>query len=287
MSVRSATMIILAAAAGLALLPLAAKFLERRASYYPIREFYADPSAVGLPFEDVLIRSGGLILHGWYCRPPSGRQHRADALFFHGNAGNVSHRLAKIKGLADLGLGVFVFDYRGFGRSEGTPDDAGILADSRAALSRFRELVVRDGRPAGFFAESIGCLPAVRLAAGEAGPAFLVLEGSFPDKRAVAAGTPLFWWLIPFLSRALDMGDAPGRVACPSLVMHARHDEIIPAGLGRRVHRLLGRRSVFAELSRGGHNDVFLEDGDFFPAIGRFLDGLPAGARTAAGRGAP
>ncbi len=68
--------------------------------------------------------------------------------------------------------------------------------------------------------------------------------------------------------------------------MHARADEIIPVALGRRVHRSLGPRSAFVELARGGHNDAFIETEDFFPAIGRFLDGLRPDARTA-GRGGP
>lgn len=262
------------AAAVLALWALT-RLLEPRLSYFPMRELYADPAAFGLRFEELAVATAdGVRLHGWYCRPREGTRHRADVVFFHGNAGNVSHRLPKIKALAGLGLGVFIVDYRGFGRSSGVPGDSGIRRDAEAAFLAARQRADDGGRPLGIYGESIGSLAAVRQAAANRDTAFLILEGSFPGKRAVVARVPPFWPFLPFLGGALEMGPHAARVACPVLVLHARADEVIPFALGRAVHdRLTGSRlREWYELPRGGHNDGFEADPDFFPRIGAFLD---------------
>ncbi len=251
------------------------RLLEPRLSYFPTRELYADPAAYGLLFEDVAIAAAdGVRLRGWYCRPHAGTQHRADVVFFNGNAGNVSHRLPKIRALAELGLGVFIVDYRGFGRSAGAPTDPGILRDAEAAFRVARQHAAADGKPLGIYGESIGGLPAVIQVAANRDTAFLILEGSFPGKKAVAAQLPPFWPFLPFLGGALEMGPHAAPVACPVLVMHARADEIIPFALGRAVHdRLTGSRlREWYEVPRGGHNDGYEEDAGFFPRIGAFLD---------------
>lgn len=267
----------IAAAIALAVLALwgLTRLLEARLSYFPVRGIAAEADAYGLRFTNVSFAAAdGVRLHGWYALPREGGGHRADVIFFHGNAGNVSHRLAKIKALAGLGLGVFIFDYRGFGRSGGSPGDAGLLKDAAAAFLVFRERTGAAGRPLGIYGESIGCLPAVRQAAVNRDAAFLVLEGSFPGKRAVIAGVPTFWPFYPFVSTTLDMGAHASRVAMPALVIHARQDEVIPIALGRAVHEAL-RGSVLLEwyeVPRGGHNDCYEEDAAFFPRLGDFLD---------------
>jgi pimeloyl-ACP methyl ester carboxylesterase len=262
------------AAATLALWALT-RLLEPRLSYFPMRDFFADPAAFGLRFEEIAITADdGVRLHGWYCLPREGTLHRADVVFFHGNAGNISHRLLKIRALADLGLGVFIVDYRGFGRSAGAPSDTGILRDAEAAFEAARGRAAAAGRTLGIYGESVGCLPAVILAAANRDVAFLILEGSFPGKRAVAARLPPFWPFLPFLGGTLEMGPHAARVASPVLVMHARADEVIPFALGRAVHdRLTGSRlREWYEIPYGGHNDGFAEDAGFFPRIGAFLD---------------
>jgi hypothetical protein len=251
------------------------RLLEARLTYFPAREHVADPAAFGLRFEEISVAAAdGVRLHGWYCLPRAGARHRADVVFFSGNAGNVSYRLPKIRALAGLGLGVFIVDYRGFGRSEGRPDDAGVLRDAAAAFQAARVRAAGGGKPLGIYGESIGGLPAVREAAANPDAAFLILEGSFPGKRAVAARLPPFWPFLPFLRGTLEMGPHAARVACPTLVMHARDDEVIPFALGWAVHgRLTGSRMrEWYEVPRGGHNDGFEADAGFFPRIGAFLD---------------
>jgi hypothetical protein len=262
------------AAAVLALWALT-RLLEPRLTWVPLREVRADPAAFGLRFGEATVTAiDGVRLRGWSCAPRAGTAHRADLVFFNGNAGNVGHRLQKVRALAALGLGVFIVDYRGFGRSEGSPDDAAQLRDAEAVFAAAKARAAGAGVPLGIYGESIGGLFAVRLAAAHPDAAFLVLEGSFPGKRAVAARLPPYWPFLPFLGGSLEMGPRPGLVACPVLVMHARDDEVIPIALGRAVHaRLTGSRlREWHEIPHGGHNDAFEADPGFFPRIGAFLD---------------
>jgi len=250
------------------------RLLEPRLTFFPVRTLYADPAAVGVRFEEIAVTAAdGVHLHGWYCLPPGGTAHRADVVFFHGNGGNVSHRLQKIRELGRLGLGVFIVDYRGYGRSAGSPGDAGVLRDAAAMFPAARVRAAAAGVPLGIYGESLGTLLAVRQAAAHPEAAFLILEGSFPGKKAVATRTPLFWPFLPLLGGALEMGPHAARVACPVLVLHARADEVIPLELGLAVHdRLTGSRlREWYEVPRGGHNDCFEADAGFFPRIGAFL----------------
>lgn len=94
----------------------------------------ATPAEVGLDWEPVALpTSDDLTLDAWWL--PHG-QERATVLFFHGNAGNISHRLPSLEQFNRLGLSVLIVDYRGYGRSEGSPSEAGTALDARAASQR-------------------------------------------------------------------------------------------------------------------------------------------------------
>src|SRR5204863_9646793 len=106
--------------------------------YFPDRRLYGDPADVGLPFSDLAIPTeDGERLHGWWI-PTRVRPARAHVLFFHGNAGNVSHRLAHAAALTAAGLDLLLVDYRGYGRSTGQPGEAGLYRDARASLLALR-----------------------------------------------------------------------------------------------------------------------------------------------------
>ena len=106
-------------------------FFQSSFVYYPERTLSSDPGDIGLSFENVSFETrDGLKLSGWFipCNSP-----RGIILFCHGNAGNISHRLESIQIFHQLGLGVFIFDYRGYGQSEGKPSEVGTYRDVEAA----------------------------------------------------------------------------------------------------------------------------------------------------------
>ena len=106
-------------------------FMENSLLYFPAKFPDGDWRPQGLQFEDAWFQAAdGTKLHGWFV--PHDHP-RAVALFAHGNAGNLSYRSDVLRGLHELGVAALAFDYRGYGRSEGSPNESGILADARAA----------------------------------------------------------------------------------------------------------------------------------------------------------
>lgn len=228
------------------------------------RELTATPAQVGLPYNDVkLSTDDGETLHGWWL--PHDRP-RATLLFFHGNAGNISHRLDSLKIFHELGLQVFIIEYRGYGQSSGKPTEAGMYSDARAAWQWLTQ--TQGVRPENIilFGRSLGGAVASWLA-GRVDAAGLIVESAFTSVPDVAAD--LYWWLpVRLLSRLeFDTAEYIRSTELPVLVVHSRDDEIIPFAHGRRLHEIAGERGALLEI-RGGHNTGFIE------SRARYRDGL-------------
>jgi fermentation-respiration switch protein FrsA (DUF1100 family) len=192
-------------------------------------------------------------------------------LFFHGNAGNISHRRASLEIFHRLGLNVLILDYRGYGRSEGRPSEAGLYRDARAAWDYL--LDDRGVAPADvvLFGRSLGGAVGAELAS-QVRPGALILESTFSSARDLVREIyPILSWLIV---RRFDF-DTVARlrtVSSPVLVLHSRDDEIIPFELGRRVYEAAPKPKRFHEL-QGDHNGGFLLSQ---PGYGRGLAGFLA-----------
>jgi pimeloyl-ACP methyl ester carboxylesterase len=232
----------------------------------------------GLPSEDLrLAAEDGVRLHGWWIgglgRP---EDRRFAVLYFHGNAGNVSHRLDRSKRLAErFGVDVLLLDYRGYGRSEGRPSEAGLYRDARAAWAE----AVRRGFPPEriiLFGESLGCAVAVQLAT-EKPAAGLVLETPFLSVPALARK---FYPVVPgFLIRTrFDSEKKIARIAAPKLFIQAENDEIVPAAHARRLHALAPPPKDLYRIPGAGHNDTYVVGGeDYLRAWERFLRSISPG----------
>ena len=207
-----------------------------------------------MDFEDAWFEaSDGTRLHGWYVGHP---KPLATVLFCHGNAGNVTHRNEVLRGLRNVsGASVLVFDYRGYGRSEGSPDEKGLLADARAARTW---LAQRTGNPENqivLMGESLGGAVAVDLAAEE-GARGLVLENTFtslPD----AAAYHMPWLPLRLVMRTrFNSAEKIGRYQGPLLQSHGDCDTIVPYALGRRLFERANEPKEFLTIPGGDHNDV-------------------------------
>ena len=221
----------------------------------PGRELAMTPADVGFDYEEVTVETtDGVAIHGWFVAGPSSRV----LLFFHGNAGNISHRLDSIRQFHDLGLSVFIVDYRGYGQSGGRPTEPGIYKDADAAWRYLTD--VRGVRPSDIivFGRSLGASVAARLAAKNQ-PAGLIVESSFTSVPDVAQ--ELYPWLpARWLSRLRHATrDYVRDVECPVLVVHSRDDEIIPFHHGEAIFAAAPEPRTFLAL-RGTHNDAFLRD---------------------------
>lgn len=239
----------------------------------PGRSLDATPQAVGLPYEEVALPAAdGVRLHGWWV-PAAGA--RFTLLHLHGNAGNISHRLELLQIFHALGVNVLLFDYRGYGRSEGAPSEAGLQRDAEAAwahLTQQRRLAPADIVVHG---QSMGGAFAAWLAARRA-PAGLILESAFTSAPDIAAD--VYPWLPGrWLARLrLDTRGALAEVRCPVLVIHSTDDEIIPYAHGERLHA--AAREPKRLLAIGGdHNAGFWISREAYAAgVREFLAGLSA-----------
>ena len=224
------------------------------------RELVASPSDRGLSYETLWLETeDGERLHAWWIPHP---QARGVIHFSHGNAGNISHRLDSVQIFHDLGLSVLIYDYRGYGRSSGRPDEAGIQEDARAAWRWLtREADVAPGNIV-LFGRSLGGAVAALLAA-EVEPGGLILESTFTSVPDLAA--ELYWWLpARWLARIqLDARAALGNVDRPMLIIHSRSDDIVPFAHARRLLETAGDQARLVEIE-GTHNTGFLVSRDAY-----------------------
>lgn len=223
--------------------------------YHPAKKMRADPSAAGLKFEDIFFETtNGLQLNGWFV--PAGDS-ALTILFCHGNAGNVSGRLETIRLLNDLGLNVFIFDYRGYGRSEGTPSEIGTYQD---ALAAWRYLIqirgVEEGRII-IMGRSLGGSIAAWLAARK-NPAAVIIESAFTS--AAHLGADLYPWLPVRWLLKYDYNTAAyvQDINAPIFMAHSRDDEVVPFHHGKLLFKTVPKAKMFVELW-GSHGSGFLE----------------------------
>jgi uncharacterized protein len=219
-------------------------------------------------YEDAHFASAdGTSLHGWFLEQPGARE---VILYAHGNGENVAY-VAPWMDLArrDLGVSILVFDYRGYGQSDGSPDETGIIADARAARTW---LARRTGQAEGeivLFGRSLGGAVLVDLAAKD-GARALILQSSFSSLPDVAAyhyrWLPVRWLMRTRLNAAAKIGAYAG----PLLQMHGTADGVVPIECGRRLFEAATTADKeFVELPGYDHNDAAWPA--VLPAVERFL----------------
>ena len=249
------------------------RWFERANLYFPSRALAAHPGSLGLKYEELKLKTeDGASIHGWYVENAPGSP---VMLVSHGNAGNIGDRLDKLLLFRKAGASVLFYDYRGYGRSSGTPSEEGTYRDAEAA---YRWLTAVKGAPPKrivFYGESLGCAVAVELALRrEAGG--LIVESGFTSTEDMARVVFPFLparWLIRF--RYDSLAKIP-RVRCPVLVMHSPQDDIVPFSMGRKLFMAAPEPKTFFEL-KGGHNEGFLDTGPAYEhAIRRFLASVAA-----------
>ena len=247
-------------------------FRQGRLLYFPTQALATAPAAFGLRADELSLRTeDGVRLHGWWIK---GEGRRA-LLFFHGNAGNVADRLERAKILNErFGLDIFLVDYRGYGRSEGSPSEEGLYRDGRAV---YREAINRGfgADRINVFGESLGSAVALQLALDRPCAA-LVLETPFLSIPAMAREHYPF---VPvFLIRTgFDNEAKIAAVTVPTLLIIAESDEIAPPAHGRRLFELAhGPKQLFV-IPGAGHNDTYVVGGEaYWKAWERFFATLPS-----------
>ncbi len=245
--------------------------------FIPLHGISATPGDWNMDYEEVELHTAdGVTLYGWYIPAPGAAR---VLLFFHGNAGNISNRGESLKIFNHLGLNVLIFDYRGYGRSEGSPSEEGLHEDAVAAWRFLREQKHFDARQIILFGRSLGGAVAARLAA-QVKPAALILESSFSSAKDVAqVHYPLLSKLI-LLDFAFNTTKWLKAVSCPVLVLHSQDDEIIPYTLAERVYSAAKEPKTMLRL-KGDHNRGFLLSQPAYErGIGEFIERYVSDAKV-------
>ncbi len=243
--------------------------IENVMVFFPEAALDLTPRTLRLHAEDVLVDTpDGERLFGWYF--PSRDPAQPVLLFFHGNAGNISHRLDNVRLLLREGLGVVLVDYRGYGRSTGRPSEKGVYLDGLAVHDHAVKAL---GIPADrlvAFGRSLGAAVAMEVALNRP-LRCLILESAFTNTRDMARGMGIFALLSPLLPANYNNLHKIVRVTLPTLIVHGRRDEIVPFSMGERLFLKAGQPKAFLPVDGAGHNDTYDVGGPaYFQAIAMF-----------------
>ncbi len=237
----------------------------------PGRSLVPPPPELQLPVERAEISTeDGLELVAWVIRTEGARA--PWLLICHGNGGNISDagRPFHYAGLRALGLNLLAFDYRGYGESEGAPSESGLYRDAHAAYRFLRDSLGVPPERIFIFGHSLGSAVAVELAGG-APAAGLILDGALTSvtERAqeIYRFVPVRWIAA---SRYASI-DRIGALTLPKLFLHAKDDDVVPIGHGRRLFEAAPPPKRFVALA-GGHGDAFeVDSAAYYGAVGRFV----------------
>lgn len=247
--------------------------MENYFLYFPDSDLTMTPDNVRLPYENVFFKTADdTELHGWFV---PGNDTSPVVLFFHGNAGNISHRVDNLLRLNRLGLSVFIFDYRGYGRSQGEPSEQGIHSDARSALAWLEN---RGYSPDNiiYFGRSIGAAVALQLAI-EQSPAGLVLESPFTSVAGMGKRHyPILYRLLGWLIKdRYDNEEKMPQLKAPLLLIHGTKDSIVPVAMGRKLYSLAKEPKLIYLIEGADHNDGFyLDEDEYWGNWKTFLDQL-------------
>lgn len=240
---------------------------------YP--EGFWQPAQRGIAVEDCFFTtSDGVKLHGWYA-PYEGAQHTL--LWCHGNAGNISHRLDQLKMLHErVRVNIFILSYRGYGRSEGSPDEDGLYQDARAAYDYLVAEKQVNAKQLVLYGQSLGGAVVVDLAVARP-CAGLIIESSFSSAKDVAKSLFSFLPVHYFIGVRFDSATKIKQVHVPVLIIHGTHDEVIPYELGRKLFDAANEPKEFYSMPGATHNDPFLVGGEaYYSKIRQFIEQLPS-----------
>ena len=251
--------------AGIIFYPL----IENSIVFHPDRQLDDSPAHWGLFYKDIqFLTPDGLRLHGWFF-PLS--EESPVLIFCHGNAGNMSHRIENVKFLVNKGISVFLFSYRGYGKSSGRPSEKGLYIDGIAAYDYLAKVEkISPGRIA-IFGRSLGGSVAIEVALQRKATC-LIIESTFTSIKDMAKTIPLFFIFSPFLPLHYNNISKIADVSVPKLILHGEDDNIVPFSMGKALFEKALEPKLFLPIRGAGHNDTYVVGGEnYLDAIVNFI----------------
>lgn len=233
-------------------------FKQESLVYHPTDWIEQTPDDVGLHYEDVYFTADdGVELHGWFVPAENAKK---TLLFCHGNAHNISGRLETIQLFNRLGINVFIFDYRGYGKSEGQPSEEGTYSDAKGA---WNYLINEQNTSPGdivIMGRSLGGAIAAQLAT-QTEPAGIIIESAFTSAVDLAKEVYPFLPAQMLLKHRYPTLSFIQQLDIPKFIAHSRNDEVVPYRFGKRLYNEAPEPKQFLTL-RGPHSGGFLETGE-------------------------
>ncbi len=262
------------------------KWAEKQFLFFPEPEVASTPAQVGLPYEDVYFAaSDGRVLNGWFLPASSdvAGPRTQTWLWFHGNGGNLGTRVGQLERAHHLlGVHQFIFDYRGYGRSEGTPSELGTYRDARAALLYLAQRPDVDPDRIVYFGHSLGAAVAIELAVAQppAGMALIAPFSSIRDMAKLALPLPFVGWAVRNHYNSVALMP---RVHTALAILHGELDEIVPHSQGLKLFQAANHPKRFVTLPDASHNNAQYVAADVMAeALLEFRDALEPGSVSSA-----
>ncbi len=271
---------LLSIAAGLLTVAALVRLFENRFIFFPPRypEGFVSPEVYGLHLEEVWITaSDGVRLNAWFL--PSLSSPRV-LVWFHGNAENIGYGLGQLKVFSRLGVNLLALDYRGYGKSEGSPSEEGVYRDAEAAYRYLLDQRRFAPREIVLYGHSLGGAVAVDLASRhECGG--LIVESSFTCAREVARRSfriPLFEY-VP--KSRFDSLAKMARVRAPVLIVHGTKDPFFPVSMAERLFQAAPGPKWLFIIDGAVHDDPYLVGGEkYLDRLRSFCQGVSLAPRT-------
>jgi len=243
-------------------------FLEQKSLYHPYKEIPETPANLGIAYEEINFKTeDDKLLNGWFV---PAKDAKVTVLYCHGNAGNIYHRLHKVKFFHEMGINFFIFDYRGYGKSIGKPSEKGLYKDAQAAYDYIISRSDVDRNKIVVYGKSLGGPVAADLCLHRKVSA-LILEGSF---ASVALRAQQLYPFLPMKLLITQKYDAMAKVKdihIPKLIAHAKQDEVISFRHGEILFKSAAEPKQFLSFDGGHNDDVYVTSVAYRENLQKFL----------------
>ena len=248
---------------------------------FPERQITQQPDQFGLQYQDFFVNiAAGNRLHGWYIPAGQPDQSRPVVMISHGNAGNVGYFLPWAKLLVELGYDAVLYDYQGYGKSDGKADVAALIGDAEAVLQWLRQRW--PDKPLGLMGLSLGTLVSIALAVdGEAQDGSVVksvvLEGSLVPSSLLAdkfgvLGAAIAWAVSSQIPKQLHSDKQIAQVKCPTLFVHSADDQVTSLAGALKLYQLAVCEKEFWQVTNSDHLEIISkQQKEYLNRAGQFL----------------